>query len=145
MKTYSPKSKEIKRDWYLFDAKGEILGRLATQIAQLLIGKGKPTFSYHIDGGDYVVVINSKRVRLTGKKVKDKLYQHHTGYPGGIKEISFKELMEKKPTEAIKKAVWGMLPKNKLRKKRIVRLKIFPAETHPYSKKKLIEIKKNNG
>lgn len=145
MKTYSPKSSEIKREWYLVDAKAEILGRLATQIAQLLMGKGKPTFSYHMDGGDYVVVINAKRVRLTGKKAKNKLYQHHTGYPGGIKEITFKELMVKKPTEAVKKAVWGMLPKNKLRKKRIGRLKIFAGEEHLYGKKNLIEFKKNNG
>ena len=142
MKTYSPKQKEIKRDWYLFDAKGETLGRLATQIAHLLMGKNKPTFSYHLDSGNYVVVVNAARIRVTGAKAKNKVYQHYTGYPGGLKEVSFRELMEKKPTEAVKKAVWGMLPKNKLRKKRITRLKIFANEKHKYFKKELIEVKK---
>ncbi|MBL7078248.1 50S ribosomal protein L13 [Candidatus Shapirobacteria bacterium] len=137
MKTYSPKKREIKREWYLFDAKGEILGRLATQIAHLLMGKNKPTFSYHLDSGDYVVVINAARVRVTGTKVKNKVYQHYTGYPGGLREVSLRELMEKKPTAAVKRAVWGMLPKNKLRKKRIKRLKIFAKAEHPYEKKEI--------
>jgi len=140
MKTYSPKSKEIERDWYLADAKGKILGRLATKIAELLMGKNKPSFVYHLDSGHYVVVINAEKVKVTGRKFRNKIYYHHTGYPGGIKEIAFRDLLAKKPKEVIKKAVWGMLPKNKLRKRRMARLKIFVGENHIYKDKKLIEL-----
>jgi len=140
MKTYSPKAKEIERDWYLADAKGKILGRLATKIAALLMGKNKPSFVYHLDCGHYVVVVNTEKVKVTGRKFRNKIYYHHTGYPGGIKEIAFRDLLAKKPEEVIRKAVWGMLPKNKLRKRRMARLKVFVGENHIYKDKKLIEL-----
>ena len=141
MKTYSPKAEEIKRDWYLFDAQGKILGRLATKISLLLMGKSKTYFTYHLDCGDYVVVVNARKVATTGDKLKKKIYYHHTGYPGGLKEEALKDLLLRKPEEVIKRAVAGMLPKNKLRAKRLSRLRIFKDKSHPYGKKKLIEIK----
>jgi len=141
MKTYSPKAKEIKRKWYLVNAQGKVLGRLATRIAHILMGKHKPSFAYHLDCGDYVVVVNAQKVKVTGKKLENKVYRHHTGYMGGLKEIVLKDLLIKKPEEVIRKAVWGMLPKNKLRKKRIARLKIFAQAEHPFGEKKLEELK----
>ncbi len=141
MKTDSIRQKDIKKDWYLADAKGKILGRLATKIAIILMGKEKTNFVYNLDCGDWVVVTNCERVEVTGKKESDKLYQHHTGWPGGLKEITYKKMMEKDPTRAIYKAVSGMLPKNKLRAKRLKRLRIFVGDKHNYGGKKLIEVK----
>lgn len=135
MKTYQPKGKQIKREWYLIDAKGEVLGRLATKIAVLLMGKQKVSFAPHLDSGDYVVVINASLIRVTGKKLKDKVYYRHTGYLGGLKEITLKELMKKDPKKVIWKAVEGMLPRNKLRDARLKRLKISSNEDHSYQDK----------
>ncbi len=134
-KTLFPKKEEIKRDWHLFDASGKILGRLATEIALKLMGKHKTDFTYHLDCGDYVVVINAKKIRVTGRKLKQKVYQHYSGYPGGLKEVSLGHLMEKKPERVIYYAVWGMLPKNKLRKQRMARLRIVADSENPYQDK----------
>ncbi len=135
MKTTQLKKEEIKRDWHEMDLSGQILGRAASQVAKLLIGKHKPDYTPHLDCGDYVVVINSADVRVSGKKKENKTYYRHTGYMGGLKETTFDELIEKKPNLVIKLAVKNMLPKNKLRKQRLKRLKIFKSEEHPYGDK----------
>jgi len=135
MKTHSVKKNEIKRVWHLVDAKGQILGRLATKIANLLIGKNKPYFVPHLDCGDYVVVVNASHVKVSGKKAQQKKYYHHSGYPGGLKEITFSQQMAKDPTKIIRHAVAGMLPKNKLRDKRLARLRIFAGEEYRYKDK----------
>ncbi|MGB9706453.1 MAG: 50S ribosomal protein L13 [Microgenomates group bacterium] len=135
MRTKSTKKSEIKRTWHLVDAKDKILGRLATQVANLLMGKNKPYFVPHLDCGDYVVVINASQVKVSGKKAKEKKYYRHSGYPGGFKEITFSQQMAKDPRKIIWHAVAGMLPKNKLRDKRLTRLKIFVDENHPYQDK----------
>ncbi len=131
-KTYTPNHKNIERNWHLLDAEGKILGRLATEIAEILMGKNKPIFTNNIDTGDSVVVINAKKIEVTGNKMLDKVYYKHTGYPGGIREETLEKLFARKPTEVIKKAVYGMLPKNKLRDQRIKRLFIYADETHPH-------------
>jgi large subunit ribosomal protein L13 len=135
MKTHSVKKSEIKRVWHLIDAKGQILGRLATKIANLLIGKSKPYFVPHLDCGDYVVVINASEVKVSGRKDQQKKYYHYSGYPGGLKETVFSQQIAKDPTKVIRHAVEGMLPKNKLRDKRLARLKIFAGEEHRYKDK----------
>ena len=132
MKTYSTKASDIKRDWHLVDASDKVLGRLATQIAGLLMGKHKPTFTRHLDMGDYVVVINAEQVRVTGNKAKQKLYYRHSGYPGGLKSISLERVMQTHPTRVIEHAVKGMLPQNRLRARMMKRLRIFAGEEHPY-------------
>lgn len=124
-KTYQPKAKEIKREKHLFDAKGKILGRLATEVAKLLMGKHKRTYSPHLDSGDFVVVTNAKEVLVTGKKEKQKTYYRHSGYPGGLRAERLEELRARNPKRIIEYAVWNMLPKNRLRKKRMIRLKVF--------------------
>lgn len=124
-KTYQPKEKEIKRERHTIDAKGEVLGRLATHIATLLIGKHKRNYSAHMDSGDYVTVVKAKEVKVTGKKEKQKVYYSHSGYPGGLKALRLEELREKNPKKIIELAVWNMLPKNRLRKKRMARLSVF--------------------
>lgn len=129
------RASDIKRNWHLFDAKGKILGRLASQIAQYLIGKDKKNFVPYLDMGDYVVVINAKKVGVTGRKEEEKIYTRYSGYPGGLKKKTLAELREKKPEEIIKRAVSGMLPKNKLRKRRMARLYIFAGEENPYEDK----------
>ena len=131
-KTYTPKKEDIKREWHLIDAQGKILGRVASDIAVLLTGKNKPIYATHVNVGDHVVVINAEKVSVTGKKMKDKIYHRNTGYPGGIKSQRLEELLEKKPTEVIKKAVWGMLPNNKLRRGRIKNLHIYAGDKHPH-------------
>ena len=135
MKTYQPKASEIKRNWHLLDAQNQVLGRLATRIAVLLMGKHKPTFAAHLDSGDYVVVTNCSQIRVTGKKMRDKIYYWHTGYMGGLKQARLEELMTKHPERVIWLAVKNMLPKNKLRKLRLKRLKIFIDGKHPYEEK----------
>jgi large subunit ribosomal protein L13 len=132
MKTYSTKAADIKREWHVFDASGKVLGRLATQIAGLLMGKHKPIFCRHLDIGDYVVVINAEQVRVTGNKAKQKLYYRHSGYPGGLKTISFERVMQTHPTRVIEHAVKGMLPHTRLGAKMMKRLRIFAGEAHPY-------------
>lgn len=135
MKTYQPTQKDIKRKWHLIDAKGCILGRMSSDIAKLLTGKHKSRYSDHIDMGDYVVVINAKDVRVSGKKRDQKVYYRHSGYPGGFKEIKFSKQITEKPEKVIEHSVSGMLPKNRLHKKRMVRLKIFADEKYPYQDK----------
>ena len=112
MKAYQAKKEELEHQWYLVNAEGKVLGRLASGVAKILKGKNKPTYTPHLDTGDFIVVVNAEKVTLTGKKLKDKIYYHHTGYPGGIKAVSAEKLLAKKPAEMIRMAVKGMLPKN---------------------------------
>ena len=132
MKTYSTKASEIKREWHIFDASEEVLGKLATRIAGLLMGKHKPIFCRHLDVGDFVVVINAEKVRVTGNKAKQKFYYRHSGYPGGLKSVSLEKLLETQPTRVIEHAVKGMLPNNRLRASMMKRLRIFAGDAHPY-------------
>lgn len=124
--------KQIKRDWHIIDVKGKILGRVIPEIAKKLQGKHKTNYVQYLDMGDNVVVINAKKVVLTGKKNQTKIYSQFSGYPGGLKTFTFRKLLEKNPSEIIKRGVSGMLPKNKLRNRRLARLYIFPGEEHPY-------------
>jgi large subunit ribosomal protein L13 len=135
MKTYQPKQKEVKRGWHLIDAKGQILGRLSSRIVKLLMGKHKAGYSAHMDVGDYVVVINAKEIVVSGKKEEQKVYRSHSGYPGGYKEVKYKKMLAEKPERIIELAVLGMLPENRLKKKRIARLKMFAGGKHPYQDK----------
>jgi len=135
MKTYQPTQKEVKRQWHLIDVKGQILGRMATQVAKLLMGKQKPNYSAHMDSGDFVVVINSEKVELTGKKKLQKLYRSHSGYPGGFKEVSFAKMSKEHPERIITHAVNGMLPNNRLKKDRLGRLKVVVGDKNPWPKK----------
>jgi large subunit ribosomal protein L13 len=132
MKTYQAKKEELKYQWYLVNAEGKVLGRLASELAKILRGKHKPTFTPHLDTGDFVVVVNAEKVGLTGKKLKDKIYYRHTGYPGGIKEVSAEKLLAKKPTEVIRRAVKGMLPKNSLGRQMLRKLKVYAGPNHPH-------------
>ncbi|MBC7363317.1 MAG: 50S ribosomal protein L13 [Candidatus Aminicenantes bacterium] len=132
MKTYHPKKEEIQQKWWLINAEGKILGRLATEIAVLLRGKNKPQFAPNVDVGDFVVVINAEKIQVTGKKLEDKIYYHHSQYPGGLKEKKLKEMLETKPEEVIKKAVWGMIPKNKLGRALFKKLKVYRGPEHPH-------------
>lgn len=134
-KTRATKASEIQRKWHLVDAKNQILGRLASQVAGLLIGKAKPNFASYLDGGDFVVVINAGKIKVTGRKMAQKKYYRHSGYPGGFKEITLGKQMEKDPRKVIRHAVKGMLPKNKHQKPRLARLKIFVDEKHSFKKK----------
>lgn len=136
MKSFLPKAGEIERKWYLVDAEGETLGRMASRIAMLLRGKHKPIYYPAVDTGDFVVVINADKVRLTGNKLKQKFMYRHSGYPGGLKAIRYDLLMEKKPEQVIYNAVKGMLPKNKLQDKMLKRLKVFAGEKHPHEAQK---------
>ena len=130
MKSYIAKPADVQRKWYIVDAEGKTLGRLATEIATVLRGKHKVTFTPHVDGGDFVVVVNAEKVVLTGKKLDQKMYRYHTGYVGGLKEITYREMMEKKPEEVVMHAVSGMLCKNKLRSKMMTRLRVFAGPNH---------------
>ena len=143
MKTYSQKPTEVTRRWVLIDAKDAPLGRLSTVIAKHLIGKYKPTYTPHIDGGDYVVVINAAETIVTGNKEEGKIYYRHSGFPGGIKDATLAEVREKFPERIIEKAVQGMLPKNKLSAGRMARLKIFPGAEHAHTAQtpKKVEVK----
>ena len=136
MKTFQAKKEEIDHQWYLVDAEGKILGRLAVALAKILRGKNKPIYTPHVDTGDCVVVVNAKKVALTGKKMKDKIYYHYTGYPGGIREMSAEKLLAKKPTEMIRVAVKGMLPKNSLGREMLRKLKIYAGPNHPHEAQK---------
>ena len=143
--TRPTKVSEIKRDWHLIDVKGKILGRTATDIAKLLMGKGKPYFAKNLDCGDYVVVINAKEVAVSGKKETDKVYTRYSGYPAGLKRIRLEEMREKKPEEIIRHAVSGMLPKNKLRASMLKRLYVFAGGEHKYKDKfKEAEVYRNS-
>lgn len=133
MKTFSAKAGEVNHDWFVVDAADKTLGRLASQIAHHLRGKHKPEYTPHIDTGDYVVVINAEKIRVTGAKAKDKLYHHHTGYPGGIKSISFEKLIVKAPERVIQGAVKGMLPRNPLGRAMFKKLKVYAGTEHPHA------------
>ena len=133
MKTYSAKPETVKRDWYVIDASGKTLGRMAAEIAHRLRGKHKPEFTPHVDTGDYIVVINAEKVQVTGNKAKDKLYYQHTGFIGGIKSISFEKLIAKAPERTIQTAVKGMLPKGPLGRVMFKKLKVYAGEAHPHS------------
>ncbi|HDZ89219.1 MAG: 50S ribosomal protein L13 [Deltaproteobacteria bacterium] len=137
MKTFVAKEKEVEKNWYLVDAKDKILGRLATQIAVRLRGKHKPIFTPHADTGDFIVVINAEKVSLTGRKLNNKIYYRHSGYLGGLKEISAKKLLEKKPEDVLRFAVRGMLPKNSLGRRQLKKLKIYTGPEHPHKAQQL--------
>jgi large subunit ribosomal protein L13 len=132
MKTQFAKKGEIDRRWFVIDAKDAVLGRLAVKVATCLRGKNKPVFTPNVDTGDFVIVVNAGKVRLTGKKITDKVYYHHSGYIGGIKAETAKELLENKPEQIIEKAVWGMLPKNRLGRTMIKKLKVYKGAEHPH-------------
>ena len=136
MKTYVPKKGEIERKWWLIDADGRVLGRLATEIAVLLRGKKNPKYVDFMDSGDFVIVINAEKIKVTGKKIEQKKYYSHSGYPGGLKEKTLKELLDKKPEEVIRKAVWGMIPKNKLGRAVHKKLKVYRGPDHPHQAQK---------
>lgn len=133
MKTYSAKAETVQRDWYVVDAEGKTLGRLATEIASRLRGKHKPEFTPHVDTGDYIVVVNAEKVAVTGNKATNKIYYSHTEYPGGIKDISFKDLIEKTPERVIQSAVKGMLPRGPLGREMFRKLKIYVGSEHPHT------------
>lgn len=141
MKTYSVKAGDIKRDWRVIDASGEILGRMAADVARLLMGKHKPTFSRHLDTGDYVVVINAAEIHVTGNKLKDKIYYRHSGYPGGLKEVTLERMLKKSPARVIEHAVKGMLPKNRLGAQMLKKLKVYAGEAHPHQAQTRTETK----
>jgi large subunit ribosomal protein L13 len=132
MKTYSAKKADVQRQWVMVDAEDMVLGRLASHIAHVLRGKNKPTFTPHVDTGDFVVVVNAEKVRLTGNKLDGKIYYRHSGYPGGIKSMTARELLEKKPEQLIRKAVKGMLPKNRLGRQMYSKLKVYVGPDHPH-------------
>ena len=132
MKTYSTKASDIKREWHVIDASDKILGKVATRAAGLLMGKHKPIFSRNLDTGDFVVVINADKVRVTGNKAKQKLYYRHSGYPGGFKSISFEKVMQTNPTRVIEHAVKGMLPHNRLGASILKKLKVYVGDSHPH-------------
>jgi len=140
VKTYSAKAEDIDRKWYLIDAEGEILGRLATQIATILRGKNKPNYTPSMDLGDYVVVINAEKIKVTGNKLKGKIYRYHTSYPGGLKSVTLETLLKKKPELVVKKAVQGMIPHTKLGRAMIKKLKIYKGKEHPHQAQKLENI-----
>jgi len=132
MRTFIPKKDDIDQKWWLIDAEGRILGRMATEIADLIRGKRKPQFTSHLDTGDFVVVINAEKIKVTGRKLEQKKYYTHSLYPGGIKEETLKDLLAKKPEEVIKKAVWGMVPKGKLGRALYKKLKVYRGPSHPH-------------
>ncbi len=132
MKTYAPKLKEIERKWHVIDANGQILGRLSVQIAKLLMGKHKAMFANNIDTGDFVVVINAAKIRVTGKKMREKSYYRYSGYPGGIRSITLGEMLEKHPTRAVEHAVKGMLPNSRLGRAMYKKLKVYAGDEHPH-------------
>ena len=136
MSTFMAKASEVERQWYVIDAENLVLGRLATQIAAMLRGKHKPTFTPHVDTGDYIIVVNAEKIVLTGKKLDQKLYRHHTGYPGGLKEMTYRRLMATKPEFALKEAVRGMLPKGPLGYAMLKKLHVYAGATHEHQAQK---------
>ena len=133
MKTYSQKASEVSRQWYVIDGNGQTVGRLATQIATLLRGKHKPTFSPNIDGGDFVVIINAEKIQLIGKKQDQKMYYRHSNYPGGFKQVSYRRMMATHPDRIIRHAVKGMLPKTRLGRQQLVKLRVYAGAIHPHA------------
>ncbi|MDO8954283.1 MAG: 50S ribosomal protein L13 [Gammaproteobacteria bacterium] len=133
MKTFSAKNETVKRDWYIIDADGLVLGNLASQVASRLKGKHKPEYTPHVDTGDYIVVLNASKIKVTGNKAKNKTYYRHTGHPGGIKEITFEKLLQYKPEMVIEKAIKGMLPNNPLGREMFRKLKVYAGAEHPHA------------
>jgi large subunit ribosomal protein L13 len=131
-KTWNAKPGEVAREWYVVDAEGQTLGRLATRIADTLRGRGKPQYTPHVDTGDFVVVVNAEKIHVTGKKLDEKMYRRHSGYPGGLKERPLREELQRRPTEVIRKAVRGMLPKNRLARAQLTKLKVYAGPNHPH-------------
>ena len=136
MKTYMAKAEEVQRKWYVVDATDLVLGRLASNVANILRGKNKPTYTPNVDTGDFVIIVNCDKVRLTGKKLEKKFYTYHTGYVGGLKQIQYKKLMEEKPDKAVMLAVKGMLPKNSMGRKQLKRLRVFVGAEHTHEAQK---------
>jgi large subunit ribosomal protein L13 len=132
MKTYTAKKGEIAREWYVVDAEGQTLGRLATRIADTLRGKGKPQYTPHVDTGDFVIVVNAEKIQVTGNKLDQKRYYRHSGYPGGLRSRTLREQLDRRPTEVLRTAVKGMLPKNRLARQQINKLKIYAGPEHPH-------------
>jgi large subunit ribosomal protein L13 len=135
-KTYYPKANEIARDWVVVDANDQTLGRLATQIATLLLGKHKPEFTPGVDMGDFVIVLNAQHIKVTGKKLDEKMYYRHSGYPGGLHSINLRNLLAKNPARVIERAVWGMLPHNRMGRKLMRKLRIYAGPDHPHAAQK---------
>jgi large subunit ribosomal protein L13 len=132
LKTFSPKKENIERQWYLVDAKNQVLGRLASHVARILRGKHKPIFAPHVDTGDHVIIINAERIRVTGKKAQQKRYKRYSGYPSGLKETVYEEMLAKHPERILEHAIKGMLPKNRLGRKMFKKLRIYTGEQHPH-------------
>lgn len=132
MKTVSAREQDIQRDWYVIDAQGQTLGRLATRIATLLRGKHKPVYTPHVDCGDYVIVVNAEKIHVTGQKMSQKIYYRHSGYPGGLKQVTLRDQLKKFPDRVIETAVRGMLPKNRLGRRMFKKLKVYSGPTHPH-------------
>src|ERR671929_492748 len=133
MKSYMARPLQVERKWYVVDAEGKHLGRLATEIVRVLRGKNKPQYTPHVDVGDFVVVVNAGRVAVTGRKAGQRVYRRHSGYPGGMKETSYEQMLARKPTEVLRKAVYGMMPKTRLARKQFKKLKIYAGPEHPHS------------
>lgn len=132
MKTFSAKPTEVKREWFIVDAEGKTLGRLATEVARVLTGKHKPIYTPHVDTGDFVIVVNANKVSVTGNKLDEKFYVRHSGYPGGFKKITLRDQLEKHPERVIEHAVWGMLPHNRLGRRMLKKLKVYGRPNHPH-------------
>jgi large subunit ribosomal protein L13 len=133
MKSYMARPLEVERKWYVVDAEGKHLGRLATEIVRVLRGKNKPQYTPHVDVGDFIVVVNADRVAVTGRKAEQRVYRRHSGYPGGMKETSYEQMHTRKPTEVLRKAVYGMMPKTRLARKQFKKLKIYAGPEHPHA------------
>ncbi len=143
VKTYQATASDREREWWVVDADGKTLGRLATQIAEVLRGKRKPTYTPHVDVGDFVVVINAEKIRVTGKKLTDKRYYRHSGYPGGIRSQTLGDLLERRPEEVIRRAVKGMLPRNRLARAQLTKLKVYAGSEHPHAAQKPKDLELN--
>ena len=133
MSTYTPKASDVERAWHIVDAEGLVLGRLSTEVANILRGKHKPTYTPHMDMGDYIVVVNCEKIRVTGAKSTDKMYHHHTGYPGGLKSFTFEKLIDRAPERVLQRAVKGMLPRNPLGRAMFKKLKVYAGPSHPHA------------
>lgn len=140
MKTFSAKPADVRRDWYVVDATGKTLGRLATEVARRLRGKHKPEYTPHVDTGDYLIIINAEKVRVTGNKLKDKMYHHHTGYIGNLKSLSLEQMLDKAPERVVQSAVKGMLPRNRLGRQMLGKLKVYAGPEHQHSAQQPIEL-----
>ncbi len=141
MKTFQANAAEVKHDWYVVDAKGKNLGRLATQIARVLTGKHKPSYTPHVDTGDFVIVLNAGQITVTGRKLDEKFYTSHSQYPGGFRKVFLREQLERHPDRVIQDAVWGMLPHNRLGRQMLKKLKVYPTAEHPHEAQQPKELK----